>query len=119
MMSYEPHALSMVIPETHLPTIETCLQQLSVAHNEAIDYHDIIYICKDFVYYSLKYGWGVTEAKIHHQQFIHAPLKHIKVAFHSSPSLIHTLLYPHLRSTLVNSLASLSLSMSWEISGNG
>ena len=38
-------------------------------------------------------------------------------AFHSSPSLIQMLLYPHLMSNLVNRVHPLSRSMVWEIRG--
>src|SRR6266478_2658397 len=41
-----------------------------------------------------------------------------KAAFHSSPSLIRMLLYPHRTSTLVNRVHPLSLSMTWGISGD-
>ena len=43
MMGYEfiPHALLMVLPKTQLPNVETCLQQLSVAHDEALATHKL------------------------------------------------------------------------------
>ena len=41
MMGYEPHALPMVLPETQLPTVETHLQQLSAARNEALAAHKL------------------------------------------------------------------------------
>jgi hypothetical protein len=41
-----------------------------------------------------------------------------KAAFHSSPSLIRTLLYPHHTSNLVNSVHPLSLSMVCGIKGD-
>src|SRR6266404_8889753 len=40
-----------------------------------------------------------------------------KVAFHSSPSLIHILLYPQQMSTLVNRVHPHSRSITWGISG--
>src|SRR6202522_540844 len=43
----------------------------------------------------------------------------LKAAFHSSPFLIRTLLYPHLTSNFVKYLAPFSLSMISEINGNG
>ena len=41
MMGYEPYALPMVLPETQLPAVETCLQQLSAACNEALAAHKL------------------------------------------------------------------------------
>ena len=41
MMGYEPHALPTVLPETPLPAVETHLQQLSVAVNEALAVHEL------------------------------------------------------------------------------
>ena len=41
MMGYKPCALSTVLPETQLPTIETHLQQLSAAHDEALATHEL------------------------------------------------------------------------------
>ena len=43
----------------------------------------------------------------------------LNAAFHSSPSLIRMLLYPHRTSSLVKYLAPLSLSMISEIRGRG
>ena len=43
----------------------------------------------------------------------------MKAAFHSSPFLIQTLLYPCLRLTLVNHFAPCTLAMSSDISGMG
>src|ERR1700678_3526532 len=43
----------------------------------------------------------------------------LKAAFHSSPFLIRTLLYPHLTSNFIKYLAPFSLSMISEINGNG
>ena len=43
----------------------------------------------------------------------------LKAAFHSSPFLIQTLLYPHLMSSFVKYLAPFNLSMISEIKGNG
>src|ERR1700678_3487944 len=43
----------------------------------------------------------------------------LKAAFHSSPFLMRTLLYPHLTSNFVKYLAPFSLSMISEINGNG
>src|SRR6266478_1516482 len=40
------------------------------------------------------------------------------VAFHSSPSLIRMLLYPHLTSTFVNSVHPRNRSMTWGINGD-
>ena len=45
------------------------------------------------------------------------PLFVTKAAFHSSPSLIRKLLYPHLTSNLVKSVLPLVQLMSWGISG--
>src|SRR6266436_4856772 len=47
-----------------------------------------------------------------------SPLGVRKAAFHSSPSLILMLLYPHLTSTFVNRVHPLSLSMTWGIRGD-
>ena len=41
MMGYELHALPMVLSKTQLPTIETHLQQLSAAHDEALAAHEL------------------------------------------------------------------------------
>ena len=41
MMDYELHALPMVLSETQLPTVETHLQQLSAAHDEALAAHEL------------------------------------------------------------------------------
>ena len=41
IMDYEPHALPTVIPKTHLPTVETCLQQLSTICNKALAAHEL------------------------------------------------------------------------------
>ena len=41
MMGYEPHALPMVLPETQLPAVETHLQQLSAACDEALAAHKL------------------------------------------------------------------------------
>ena len=41
MMSYKPHALLMVLPETQLPDVETHLQQLSAACDEALATHEL------------------------------------------------------------------------------
>ena len=43
----------------------------------------------------------------------------LNAAFHSSPSLIRILLYPHQTLSLVKDLAPLSLSMISEIRGRG
>ena len=43
----------------------------------------------------------------------------LNAAFHSSPSLIQILLYPHQMSSLVNYFAPFSLSMISEIRGRG
>lgn len=47
------------------------------------------------------------------------PLEVLKAAFHSSPDLIRTLLYPDLRSSFVKNLAPLSLSIRSGMSGKG
>ena len=41
MMGYEPCALPTVLPKTQLPAVETCLQQLSAACNEALAVHEL------------------------------------------------------------------------------
>ena len=46
------------------------------------------------------------------------PQKQVKAAFHSSFSLMWTLLYPHLRSIFVNNLAPWSLSTRCAINSN-
>ena len=48
-----------------------------------------------------------------------SPFVVLKAAFHSSPSLILTLLYPDRKSSLVKYLAPFSLSMRSEMRGKG
>jgi hypothetical protein len=49
---------------------------------------------------------------------LNSPFGVRKVAFHSSPSLIRTLLYPHCTLNLVNNVHPLSLSMVCGIRGD-
>ena len=43
MMGYEPCAISMVLSETSIPTVKTCLKSLNAARNEALAAHELIY----------------------------------------------------------------------------
>ena len=66
--------------------------------------------------------WKVS-GKLHSPKYItwglNSPLLVRNVAFHSSPSLIHTLLYPQIKSNLLKYLASLSLLITSPIRGSG
>ena len=41
MMGYEPCALPLVISDTTIPTVETCLKTLAAAHDEALAAHEL------------------------------------------------------------------------------
>ena len=42
MIGYEPHALSTVLPETSIPTIETCLKSLNATGDEALTAYKLV-----------------------------------------------------------------------------
>ncbi|KAF9801688.1 hypothetical protein IEO21_10062 [Rhodonia placenta] len=62
--------------------------------------------------------WNVA-GELHSPKNITVVLGTINTAFHSSPFLIRTLLYPAWRSIFVNTLACLSLSRRSDMSGSG
>ena len=41
MMGYEPQPLPLVISDTSIPAVESCLKTLSAAHNEALAAHEL------------------------------------------------------------------------------
>jgi len=70
---------------------------------------------EDVVHHHLEHFWTVCEAEEHDQGF-NSPLFVQQAAFHPSPSLIQTLLYPQHTSSLVKYFALASVT-SLTISG--
>ena len=83
-----------------------------------VDYAHIRHIVEDFIHHLLEWAGKLQRPK-YIMKGSKDPLCVVNAAFHSSPSRIRTLLYPHRRSIFVKSLQPFNLSTSCEISGSG
>jgi hypothetical protein len=73
---------------------------------------------EDGVHHHLEGGGGVCQSEEHNSRFEEALLV-MNAAFHSSPGLMHTLLYPHRTSNFENKDAPFTLLISSGINGRG